>query len=74
MFSVFGDTVVDPFLGTGTTMKVAKDTHRNSIGYEIDEKLVPIIETRLSGSDSQKPSRRRKVVEGFQISQQIDTH
>ena len=48
MFSIIGDTVVDPFLGTGTTMKVAMKIHRNSIGYEIDEQLIPIIEKRLS--------------------------
>ena len=74
MFSIIGDTVVDPFLGTGTTMKVAKDTHRNCIGYEIDDKLVPVIETRLSDTDPLKPSRRRKVVEELQISHQVDTH
>lgn len=36
MFSFYGDTVLDPFLGTGTTMKAAIKTKRNSIGIEID--------------------------------------
>lgn len=36
MFSVKGDTVVDPFLGTGTTLKAAAAAGRNSIGYEIE--------------------------------------
>jgi len=36
MFSFVGDTVVDPFLGTGTTTLAAMQTGRNSIGYEID--------------------------------------
>ena len=45
MFSIIGDTVVDPFLGTGTTMKVAKELHRSSIGYEIDDRLVPCQES-----------------------------
>ncbi len=48
MFSIYGDTVIDPFLGTGTTMKVAKDHHRNSIGYEIDERLLPTIKERIA--------------------------
>jgi len=36
MFSFYGDTVLDPFLGTGTTMKAAIKARRNSIGIEID--------------------------------------
>jgi DNA modification methylase len=47
MFSIIGDTVLDPFLGTGTTMKVAMRLQRNSIGYEIDESLRPIIEEKI---------------------------
>jgi len=47
MFSIEGDTVLDPFLGTGTTSRIAKTTRRNSIGYEIDKTLLPIIKDRL---------------------------
>jgi DNA modification methylase len=36
MFSVKGDTVLDPFLGTGTTLKAAAAAGRNSVGYEIE--------------------------------------
>ncbi|MBY0522207.1 MAG: site-specific DNA-methyltransferase [Gemmataceae bacterium] len=36
MFSFVGDTVLDPFLGTGTTTVAAAQCGRNSIGYEID--------------------------------------
>jgi site-specific DNA-methyltransferase (cytosine-N4-specific) len=36
MFSVIGDTVLDPFTGTGTTQSAAFKLGRNSIGYEID--------------------------------------
>ncbi len=39
MFSVKGDTVLDPFLGIGTTMYAAMASGRNSIGYEIDKDL-----------------------------------
>ncbi len=38
MFSFVGDTVLDPFMGTGTTSVAAVRNGRNSIGYEIDEK------------------------------------
>lgn len=37
MFSFVGDTVLDPFLGTGTTTVAAMENGRSSIGYEIDE-------------------------------------
>lgn len=43
MFSVQGDTVVDPFLGTGTSMKAAIAAARNSIGVEIDPDFGSII-------------------------------
>lgn len=36
MFSFTGDTVLDPFCGSGTTMVAALRTARNSIGVEID--------------------------------------
>jgi site-specific DNA-methyltransferase (cytosine-N4-specific) len=47
MFSIIGDTVLDPFLGTGTTTKVAINLSRNSIGYEIDESLLPVIKEKV---------------------------
>ncbi len=37
MFSVYGDTVLDPFVGTGTTILMAMGSARNSTGYETDE-------------------------------------
>ena len=49
MFSVKGDTVVDPFLGTGTTMLAAMAAGRNSIGYEVEADLHNTI---LSGINS----------------------
>jgi DNA modification methylase len=39
MFSVKGDTVLDPFLGTGTTMLAAMACERNSVGVELDDGL-----------------------------------
>ncbi|MEM2699051.1 MAG: site-specific DNA-methyltransferase [Ignisphaera sp.] len=43
LFTYKGETVLDPFLGSGTTMKVAKELGRNSYGYEIMTELKPII-------------------------------
>ncbi len=36
MFSVYGDTVLDPFLGSGTTVFAAMASARNSVGYELE--------------------------------------
>jgi site-specific DNA-methyltransferase (cytosine-N4-specific) len=46
MFSLKGDTVLDPFLGSGTTTKVAMQNERNSIGYETEESLLPLIKKK----------------------------
>jgi len=47
LYSYYGETVLDPFLGTGTTCLVAKKLGRNCIGYEIDLELKEAIEERL---------------------------
>ncbi len=48
MYSVKGDTVFDPFLGTGTTMAAAITACRNSIGCEIDPGFEPGILERMT--------------------------
>lgn len=48
MFSFVGDTVLDPFCGTGTTMLASMKANRNSIGVEIDEQYCRSIVKRLS--------------------------
>ena len=48
MFSVKGDTVLDPFLGSGTTTKLAMQNDRNSVGYEADETLLPLIRKKTA--------------------------
>ncbi|WP_371804950.1 site-specific DNA-methyltransferase [Candidatus Lokiarchaeum ossiferum] len=52
MFSVKGDIILDPFLGTGTTMLAAIASERNSIGFEIDEKFREIIQDTINSSAS----------------------
>lgn len=48
MFSIKNDTILDPFLGTGTTMIAAMSTGRNSINIEIDSNMMQIIDERLA--------------------------
>ncbi len=52
MFSFVGDTILDPFLGSGTTSLVAKNLDRNSIGYEINAEFLPIIKAKIGAGDS----------------------
>ena len=53
LFSYKGETVLDPFVGSGTTMKAARDLERNSIGIEIKKSLVPIIKEKLGFDNKQ---------------------
>jgi len=50
MFSFVGDTVLDPFVGTGTTMLAAMRCGRHSIGYEIDGAYLNYAQRRLADS------------------------
>ena len=52
MFTFVGDTVLDPFLGSGTTAKVALELKRNTIGYEINEKFLKIIKEKIGMEES----------------------
>ncbi|MBD3403256.1 site-specific DNA-methyltransferase [candidate division GN15 bacterium] len=47
MFSFVGETVLDPFLGSGTTSLAAINNGRSSIGYEINESFREVIDNRL---------------------------
>lgn len=53
-----GDVVLDPFIGSGTTAKIARDLKRKYIGYEIIPEYVKIAEERLKSQSAKrkKPS------------------
>ena len=51
MFSFPGETVLDPFLGSGTTSLAAKNLGRNSVGYEINPEFIPLIRNKLGTGD-----------------------
>lgn len=65
MFSFVGDTILDPFLGSGTTSLAAKNLNRNSVGFEINEDFMPIIEEKLN-------LKQKNLINGtlFEISKQ----
>ena len=50
MYSLQGDTVLDPFLGTGTTTLAAMASNRNSVGYEIDSMFLDIITDNIEST------------------------
>ena len=47
LFTQEGDTVLDPFAGSGTTLRVAQNLNRNSVGIEIVPEYVSMIETQF---------------------------
>jgi site-specific DNA-methyltransferase (adenine-specific) len=50
LYSFVGDTVLDPFAGSGTTLKVARELGRNSIGYEINPEYVSLIREKIGAT------------------------
>src|SRR5437667_12538066 len=60
MFSFVGDTVLDPFAGTGTTLIAAARADRNAIGVEVDSKYARLAKDRLATIDQ---LFRRPVIE-----------
>ena len=65
MYSVYGDTVLDPFWGTGTTSFAAMVAGRNSVGYELDEEFMQVFKQRVENI----PEYSREVVK-----QRLDDH
>lgn len=51
MYSQKGDVVLDPFMGLGTTAIAAIINERNSVGYEIDPLLKPLLKDILNSTD-----------------------
>ncbi len=47
MFSFYGDTVLDPFAGSGTTLKVALELGRKAVGYEINPEFLEVIKAKV---------------------------
>ncbi|MHB8584998.1 MAG: DNA-methyltransferase [Thermoplasmatota archaeon] len=65
MFSCLGDTVLDPFAGTGVTLEVARALGRTGIGYEIQPTLAQAIATRLGGKPPAGSTVLRHLLERY---------
>ncbi|BBO80367.1 methyltransferase [Desulfosarcina ovata subsp. sediminis] len=68
MFSVINETVLDPFLGTGTTLTAAMVAGRNSVGYEIDKAFQPLI---AEGCLAAAPLGRQRINERLEAHRQF---
>ncbi len=51
LFSHEGELVLDPFLGSGTTLVAAADANRNAVGFDLQPRFVELSQSRLSNSD-----------------------
>ena len=73
MLSVRGDTVLDPFMGTGSTHAAAIALQRNSVGYEIDPTFAETIgETKIAAVEwgRQRQQQRLDDHEAFVIARE----
>ena len=74
MHTLEGETVLDPFLGSGTTLKVARLTKRKGIGFEINSEFQELIVNRIK--EDWTPPRvdaQYKTFSSLEISQIIET-
>ncbi len=62
LFSYKGETVLDPFLGSGTTMKIARQLGRNSVGIEIKKSLIRIIKQKAGFGNGYKTNDSLEVI------------
>jgi modification methylase len=63
MFSCAGDLVLDPFLGTGTTLLAAAASGRHSCGYEVDRRIASLAQATMASSAEFLNSRIRRRLE-----------
>jgi modification methylase len=68
MFSFIGDTILDPFAGSGTTNLAAKNLGRNSVGYEINEEFIPVIKQKLGAHQNDILDTRYEFVKQTSLS------
>lgn len=65
MFSFVGDTILDPFLGSGTTIKAALSLKRNGVGYEINKKFLNLIKEKINSGNLEIIERKNKINSSF---------
>ncbi|MCB4755960.1 MAG: site-specific DNA-methyltransferase [Elusimicrobia bacterium] len=51
LFSHRGELILDPFVGSGTTLVAARDLDRNAVGFDLQQKYIELCESRLNTND-----------------------
>lgn len=68
MYSFVGETVLDPFLGSGTTVKIARELGREGVGYEREAKYMATIAEKLSTTEG-VAAHSKEVLEDLEANQ-----
>jgi DNA modification methylase len=63
LFSHQGELILDPFVGSGTSLVAAQDTNRNAIGFDLQQKYVDLCKMRLSNEQLFNNSKQLAIVE-----------
>ena len=58
LFTHVGELVVDPFVGSGTTLVAARDTDRNAVGFDLKREYIDLCEQRLAQTQLFAPSKQ----------------
>lgn len=63
VFSHEGGLVVDPFVGSGTSLVAAKDLNRNAVGFDLHQKYISLSNSRISEKDAFKKAEQIAIVD-----------
>lgn len=67
LYSFYGDTVLDPFVGAGTTAVAAKECGREYVGFDVDEDYINHAKKRVEGTDwFSYPELRQSAIEDIE--------
>lgn len=73
LFTHEGELVLDPFVGSGTTLLAAKDLNRNAVGFDLNEKYIELCNTRLENENIFNHSKQLAIIEDARnIKQYLD--
>jgi DNA modification methylase len=63
LFTHRGELVVDPFVGSGTTLVAARDAQRNALGFDINKEYISLCNSRLSQLDMLNQTRQMAILD-----------
>lgn len=70
MFSFYGDTILDPFMGSGTTALAAIRNGRNVVGYEINHEFIKFYEDKVFSQFSKSQVNFRHIVQKVGVTEE----